>query len=376
MKQAYFNDSQDQTLMGGSAGGENFVISGNTAEGYGRDVIHFEETDGRIVVSDNVIKHLGGGEDGGITFRSNSIGSGTTTAKNIIVSNNVVVAEGTPVSDSFGIWFVWDSDGETGGTNINVTGNTIENYDGGIYTGDATTTPCIFSDNLIKSCNEGIIAIYPSSTIKNNTIDNCNTAFRTQFTGVLGVNKIIDCTNLVDATRPLTIEYVDIEKTIQSTDPIKLNSTNGVSVTLNGFSLLKKNSIIPNGNNDTELFTLSNPFTVTNARPSATIDGVANITYMQSNSNSYYQGNLSLICQDNFLSSSVNSSSGVNNFSGNNVGDTSRLTFENNIVSHKLFSSSTTTADIHVKFEGLNYLGDPSIYPSLVNSKARIFYSG
>lgn len=373
----YFADVQDQVLIGGSAGGENFVISNNTAEGYGRDVIHFEETNGRIVVSDNVIKHLGGGEDGGITFRSNNVGTGTTTAKNIIVSNNVVVSEGVPVAGSYGIWFVWDGDGETGGTNINVTGNTIENYDGGIYTGDATTTPCIFSDNLIKSCNEGIIAIYPSSTIKNNTISNCNTVFRTKFTGSLGTNKAIDCVNLIDAEMPITIQHINIENTTQLASAIRLNSLNSSAVTINSFSLLKKDITISSGDNATELFTLSNPAQIVAARPNTTIDGQLNISYMQQDANnSYAQNKISLNCKDNFLQSAVESSISRLHYVGSADASSSALAYSSNVISHDMFSGAATTADLHVNFSGFYYAGDPNNYPSLVNAKARIFTTG
>lgn len=191
---AYFIDIQDQTLMGGVVHGENVTITGNTAYGYGRDVIHCEELTGPVTVSNNSWTHLGGGEDGGITFRSNTVGGGVTGAERIAITGNTGKVDGAAVAGSNGIWFVWDGDGEPGGKHIVVTGNTLTGYETGIYTGDAELG--LVSGNYISGSTYGIYALYPSQSVKGNTVEGATVGLRHNLTGIWGRNTFIDCADL------------------------------------------------------------------------------------------------------------------------------------------------------------------------------------
>jgi len=189
---AYFIDIQDQTLMGGCAGGRNVVFTGNTADGYGRDVIHFEETEGRIVVSNNVYKHLGGGEDGGITFRSNTIGGPAESVHSLIVANNVCVVDGAAVAGSKGIWIVWDGDGALGATDVIIEGNIVYGYEDGIDLGDISASSVVQS-NLVKNSSVGLVTNKPTQSISNNTFDTCTTGLVNRSGGTWGKNNFVDC---------------------------------------------------------------------------------------------------------------------------------------------------------------------------------------
>ena len=189
---AYFIDIQDQTLMGGCAGGRNVVFTGNTGYGYGRDVIHFEETEGRIVVSNNVFKHLGGGDDGGITFRSNAVGGPAESVHSLIVANNVCVVDGAAVAGSKGIWLVWDGDGALGATDVIIEGNIVDGYEYGIDLGD-TSASSVVQGNLVKNSTIGLITNNPTQSISNNTCDTCTTGLVNRGGGTWGKNNFVDC---------------------------------------------------------------------------------------------------------------------------------------------------------------------------------------
>lgn len=193
---AYFINIQDQTLMGGVAGGENVVFSNNTGSGYGRDVIHMEETKGRIAIANNVWKHLGGGEDGGITIRSNKIGGAAQSVSDLTITGNVGVVDGTAVAGSRGVWLVWDSDGALGSTNTTITGNTMVGYETGMDLGDAVDDVLTVHANTIKDSATGIIATTPLPSIANNTIMNATFGLTNKRTGIWGKNNFVDCTTI------------------------------------------------------------------------------------------------------------------------------------------------------------------------------------
>jgi parallel beta-helix repeat protein len=179
----------------GFASAKNVIIANNIFTGVtAGEAIHIEEDAVRYTITGNVIE-IGELTDqfvwgDGIRLLDNNIAGPRTAPSNITITGNTIKRTGS--TGGVGIAFQYDIAGPNTEHTV-CTANVIEGFDIGILV-DSFSNTIRISENLIQSCNKGIlmpISSYPQ--IANNTLVSCLEGYNGS--GLVGDGHFISCAN-------------------------------------------------------------------------------------------------------------------------------------------------------------------------------------